>query len=59
MGTKTSTISSLPNGQKIELNAAGDQVFLGKWAKTASLVRRTGLIADSSNGTVDTTKALR
>jgi flagellar hook-associated protein 3 FlgL len=46
-----------PNGQKIQLNVPGDQVFLGSGSNSV-FAALNSLIADYSSGTVDTTKAV-
>ncbi|MGO8758873.1 MAG: flagellar hook-associated protein 3 [Terracidiphilus sp.] len=47
----------LPNGQKIQLNVPGDQIFLG--SGTSSVFGAlNALVADYSSGTVDTTQAV-
>jgi flagellar hook-associated protein 3 FlgL len=45
-----------PNGQKIQLNVPGDQVFLGAGANSV-FGALNALISDYSSGTVDTTQA--
>src|SRR5208283_3091630 len=47
----------LPNGQKIQLNVPGDQIFLGN---NSSSVFGTlnALVADYASGTVDTAQAV-
>ena len=46
-----------PNGQKIQLNVPGSQIFLGSGAKSV-FGALNALIADYSNGTVNTTQAV-
>ncbi len=46
----------LPNGQKIQLNVPGDQVFLGSGANSV-FGALNALVADYSNGTVNTAQA--
>jgi flagellar hook-associated protein 3 FlgL len=46
-----------PNGQKIQLNVPGDQIFLGS-GSTSVFGALNSLIADYSSGTVNTTKAV-
>lgn len=46
-----------PNGQKIQLNVPGDQIFLGSGAKSV-FGALNSLIADYSSGTVNTTQAV-
>jgi flagellar hook-associated protein 3 FlgL len=46
----------LPNGQKIQLNVPGDQVFLGSGSNSV-FGSLNALIADYSSGTVDTVQA--
>ena len=46
-----------PNGQKIQLNVPGDQIFLGSGSNSV-FGALNSLIADYSSGTVDTTKAV-
>jgi flagellar hook-associated protein 3 FlgL len=47
-----------PNGQKIQLNVPGDQVFLGSGSNSV-FGALNALIADYSSGTVDTTQAVK
>jgi len=47
----------LPNGQKIQLNVPGDQIFLGDGANSV-FGALNALIADYSGGTVDTAQAV-
>src|SRR5208282_2689708 len=47
----------LPNGQKIQLNVPGDQIFLGVGTNSV-FGALNALIADYSSGTVDTTQAV-
>ncbi len=47
-----------PNGQKIQLNVPGNQIFLGGGANSA-FGALNNLIADYSSGTVDTTQAVK
>jgi flagellar hook-associated protein 3 FlgL len=46
----------LPNGQKIQLNVPGDQIFLGAGASSV-FGALNGLVADYSTGTVNTQQA--
>ena len=46
-----------PNGQKIQLNVAGDQIFLGSGSNSV-FAALNNLIADYSSGTVDTAQAV-
>ncbi|MGA2887330.1 MAG: flagellar hook-associated protein 3 [Terracidiphilus sp.] len=46
-----------PNGQKIQLNVPGDQIFMGSGGSSV-FKALNGLIADYSSGTVDTTQAV-
>jgi flagellar hook-associated protein 3 FlgL len=46
-----------PNGQKIQLNVPGDQIFMGT-ASNSVFGALNALIADYSSGTVDTTQAV-
>jgi flagellar hook-associated protein 3 FlgL len=46
-----------PNGQKIQLNVPGDQIFLGS-GQNSVFGALNALIADYSSGTVDTTQAV-
>ena len=46
-----------PNGQKIQLNVPGSQIFLGNGSNNV-FGALNALIADYSSGTVDTTKAV-
>jgi flagellar hook-associated protein 3 FlgL len=47
-----------PNGQKIQLNVPGDQMFMGSGANSVfGALNR--LIADYSSGTVDTNQAVK
>ncbi len=46
-----------PNGQKIQLNVPGDQIFLGT-ASNSVFGALNALIADYSSGTVNTTQAV-
>ena len=47
----------MPNGQKIQLNVPGDQVFLGSGAKSV-FGALNALIADYSSGTINTGQAV-
>jgi flagellar hook-associated protein 3 FlgL len=47
-----------PNGQKIQLNVPGDQIFLGT-ASNSVFGSLNALVADYSSGTVDTTQAVK
>jgi flagellar hook-associated protein 3 FlgL len=47
----------LPNGQRIQLNVPGDQIFLGSGANSV-FGALNALIADYSNGTVNTGQAV-
>jgi flagellar hook-associated protein 3 FlgL len=47
----------LPNGQKIQLNVPGDQIFQGSGANSV-FGALNALIADYSSGSVDTTQAV-
>jgi flagellar hook-associated protein 3 FlgL len=47
-----------PNGQKIQLNVPGDQVFMGSGANSV-FGALNSLIADYSSGTVDTDQAVK
>lgn len=47
----------LPNGQKIQLNVPGDQVFLGSGANSV-FAALNALVADYSSGTVNSTQAV-
>jgi flagellar hook-associated protein 3 FlgL len=48
-----------PSGQNIQLNVAGDQIFLGSGTTTQSVFGAlNALIADYSSGTVSTSKAV-
>lgn len=47
----------LPNGQKIQLNVPGDQIFLGSGTNSV-FGALNALIADYSSGTVNTQKAV-
>jgi flagellar hook-associated protein 3 FlgL len=47
----------LPNGQKIQLNVPGDQIFLGTGTNSV-FGALNALVADYSSGTVDTSKAV-
>ncbi|MGA2168233.1 MAG: flagellar hook-associated protein 3 [Terracidiphilus sp.] len=46
-----------PNGQKIQLNVPGDQIFLGSGSKSV-FGALNSLVADYSSGTVNTTQAV-
>jgi flagellar hook-associated protein 3 FlgL len=46
-----------PNGQKIQLNVPGDQIFLGSGASSV-FAALNNLVADYSNGTVNTAQAV-
>ena len=46
-----------PNGQKIQLNVPGDQIFLGSGSNSV-FAALNNLVADYSPGTLDTTKAV-
>lgn len=46
-----------PNGQKIQLNVPGDQIFMGSGASSV-FGALNSLVADYASGTVDTTKAV-
>jgi flagellar hook-associated protein 3 FlgL len=46
-----------PNGQKIQLNVPGDQIFLGS-GTTSVFAALNNLVADYSNGTVTTAQAV-
>jgi len=46
-----------PNGQKIQLNVPGDQIFSGSGANSV-FGALNNLVADYASGTVDTTKAI-
>jgi flagellar hook-associated protein 3 FlgL len=46
-----------PNGQKIQLNVPGDQIFLGA-ASNSVFASLNALIADYSSGTVNTSQAV-
>jgi flagellar hook-associated protein 3 FlgL len=46
-----------PNGQKIQLNVPGDQVFLGSGTNSV-FGALNSLVADYSSGTVNTTQAV-
>jgi flagellar hook-associated protein 3 FlgL len=46
-----------PNGQKIQLNVPGDQIFLGTGANSV-FGSLNALIADYSSGTIDTSQAV-
>jgi flagellar hook-associated protein 3 FlgL len=46
-----------PNGQKIQLNVPGDQIFLGQGTNSV-FAALNNLVADYSNGTVDTKQAV-
>ncbi|MGA2349350.1 MAG: flagellin [Terracidiphilus sp.] len=46
-----------PNGQKIQLNVPGSQIFLGSGSNSV-FGALNSLVADYSSGTVDTTKAV-
>ena len=49
----------MPNGQKIQLNVPGDQIFLGRAAgRTAYFGALNALVADYSSGTVNTQQAV-
>jgi flagellar hook-associated protein 3 FlgL len=48
---------SLPNGQNIQLNVPGDQIFSGSGSNNV-FAALNSLIADYSSGTVNTTKAI-
>jgi len=47
-----------PNGQKIQLNVPGDQIFLGTGSNSV-FGALNALVADYSSGTVDTTQAVK
>lgn len=47
----------LPNGQKIQLNVPGDQIFLGSGTNSV-FGALNALVADYSSGTVNTTQAV-
>ena len=47
----------LPNGQKIQLNVPGDQIFLGSGANSV-FGALNALVADYSSGTVNTSQAV-
>jgi flagellar hook-associated protein 3 FlgL len=47
----------LPNGQKIQLNVPGDQIFMGSGSNSV-FGALNALIADYSSGTVNTTQAI-
>jgi flagellar hook-associated protein 3 FlgL len=47
-----------PNGQKIQLNVPGDQIFLGSGSNSV-FGALNALIADYSSGTVDTNQAVK
>jgi len=47
----------LPNGQKIQLNVPGDQIFLGNGANSV-FGALNALVADYANGTVNTSQAV-
>jgi len=47
-----------PNGQKIQLNVPGDQIFLGTGSNSV-FGSLNALVADYSSGTVDTTQAVK
>jgi flagellar hook-associated protein 3 FlgL len=47
-----------PNGQKIQLNVPGDQIFLGTGSNSV-FGALNALIADYSSGTVDTAQAVK
>jgi flagellar hook-associated protein 3 FlgL len=47
----------LPNGQKIQLNVPGDQIFLGSGTNSV-FGALNALVADYSSGTVDTSQAV-
>lgn len=47
----------LPNGEQIQLNVPGDQIFSGSGSNNV-FAALNALIADYSSGTVDTTKAV-
>jgi len=55
-GDTTATFLSLPNGQKIQLNVPGSQIFQGAGAKDV-FAALNNLIADYSTGTVDQAQA--
>jgi len=49
----------MPNGQKIQLNVPGDQIFLGSGSSSVSVFGAlNALISDYSNGTVNTGQAV-
>ena len=48
---------SMPNGQRIQLNVPGDQIFLGGGSKSV-FAALNNLVADYASGTVDTARAV-
>jgi flagellar hook-associated protein 3 FlgL len=57
-GDATATFLSLPNGQKIQLNVPGNQIFQGPGSKDV-FAALNNLIADYSTGTVDQAQAAK
>ncbi|MFZ1938523.1 MAG: flagellar hook-associated protein FlgL [Terracidiphilus sp.] len=60
-GGRTVNSLVLPNGQSIQLNVPGDQIFLGGGANGGAVSvfgALNALVADYSNGTVDTQQAV-
>jgi flagellar hook-associated protein 3 FlgL len=56
-GDETVNYLKTPNGQKIQLNVAGDQVFTASGSNSV-LGALANLVADYSSGTVDTSQAV-
>jgi flagellar hook-associated protein 3 FlgL len=56
-GDQTVNYLESPNGQKIQLNVPGSQIFLGKGSSSV-FAALNSLVADYSSGTVDTTQAV-
>jgi flagellar hook-associated protein 3 FlgL len=56
-GDETVNYLKTPNGQKIQLNVAGDQVFTASGTNSV-LGALANLVADYSSGTVDTSQAV-